>query len=375
MRDQVMRNRRVLVMGLAGVVMGSGVTALAAEKSPLWIHPGCKKLPTDKQGPFVRTGDGAILAIGGTEAFLSRDEGKTWEARPLFQPGQKAGVSSERALIRTKDGAIILAFINTNEEVWKWNAARRDADPSVKSAMCILRSLDDGKTWQDFQTLHTLWTGDVRDMIQTRGGRVVVSTMIMLNDPGRHAVVTYASVDNGKTWKRSNIIDLGGNGHHDGAIEAPIEQLKDGRIWMLIRTNWDCFWEAFSTDDGRSWRIIRPSAIPAASSPGMLKRLASGRLILVWNRPYPEGKTIWPRIGGDGQWSDTPALNHREELSVAFSEDDGTTWSKPVVIARQAKASLAYPHVFEQSPGVLWITTMQGGIRVSLRESDLVKAD
>ena len=36
-------------------------------------------------GPFVRLGDGAILTVEGTDAFFSRDEGKTWsERRPVF---------------------------------------------------------------------------------------------------------------------------------------------------------------------------------------------------------------------------------------------------------------------------------------------------
>jgi hypothetical protein len=55
-----------------------------------------------------------------------------------------------------------------------------------------------------------------------------------------------------------------------------------------------------------------------------------------------------------------------------FSGDDGKTWSEPVVIARSKKGWIAYPYVFETSPGELWITTMQGGLRVKLNERDFV---
>jgi len=76
--------------------------------------------------------------------------------------------------------------------------------------------------------------------------------------------------------------------------------------------------------------------------------------------------------GGDNEWSEVPVSNHREELSLAFSEDDGKTWTQPVVIARQPGKWLSYPYLFEPAPGVVWLTTMQGMVRVSFLESDLV---
>ncbi|MFH1920422.1 MAG: exo-alpha-sialidase [Planctomycetota bacterium] len=145
-----------------------------------------------------------------------------------------------------------------------------------------------------------------------------------------------------------------------------------GRLWKLIRTNWKVFWQAFSEDGGLSWQTIGPSAIDASSAPGLLTRLESGRLLLVWNRYFPEGKNDFPLSGGDNQWSEVPVSNHRLELSIMFSEDDGKTWSAPAVIARIKKGSLAYPYVFEARAGELWITTMQGGLRVKLHERDFV---
>ena len=79
-----------------------------------------------------------------------------------------------------------------------------------------------------------------------------------------------------------------------------------------------------------------------------------------------------PPSGGDCEWSEVPASNHRGELSVAFSDDDGKTWTTPVVIARQPGASLTYPYIYEREPGLLWLTTMQGGIRLKVRETDLL---
>ncbi len=92
---------------------------------------------------------------------------------------------------------------------------------------------------------------------------------------------------------------------------------------MLLRTNWDRFWEAYSTDEGRSWRTVRPSDIEASTAPGCLLRLASGRIMLLYNQLYPRGKNTYFRSAG--QASETPASRHRQKLSVTFSEDDGQT--------------------------------------------------
>ncbi len=269
--------------------------------------------------------------------------------------------------------------MNLNERNWTWQNELFDA-PDAKLPTWVMRSEDDGKTWTHVQKMHDDWSGAVRDMIQTKDGRIIFTAMKLLHDPGRHSVLTYSSDDDGKTWTASNLIDLGGKGHHGGVTEPTLTELPDGRLWMLIRTNWGEFWSAYSHDGGRCWRIIQPSGIAASSAPGLLKRLSSGRLILVWNRPFPEGKSKWPLSGGDGLWSETPVSNHREELSVAFSEDNGKSWTDPIVIARTQLAAdskksrwIAYPYLFEHKPGELWLTTMQGNARIRFREQDLVR--
>lgn len=343
----------------------------AAEKAPLTLHPRVTALPTEAMGPFVRLKDNRILAVEDKLVRASSDEGATWETWPL-ELGMPFEVSNERALLLTREGTLILACMNNAEMVWKWNKESHDADPGTTLPTYAIRSLDNGKTWEKPQKLHDEWSGAVRNMIQTSDGKVVFTAMRLLNKPGRHAVLTYASTDQGATWKPSNVLDLGGNGHHDGATEATVIELKDGRLWKLIRTNFGKFWEAWS-EDGFYWKTMGPSSIAASSAPGQLFRLQSGRILLVWNRPYPEGQSSFPLSGGDREWSEVPVSNHRGELSAALSADEGKTWTTPVVLARQEGASLAYPYLFEQAPGRLWLTTMQGGIRIALNELDLLQ--
>lgn len=347
--------------------------ATIATGEELKLHPKLKPLASDLLGPFTYTSAGKILAIDSKATLVSEDGGKTWsEPRPIFAADKNIVVSNERAILETKDGTIIAAFMNLAERHWTWQDKLHDA-PGAKLPTYVMRSTDGGATWRDVQKLHEEWSGAVRDMIQTKDGRIIFTAMKLQNNPGRHTVLTYSSIDDGLTWQGSNLIDLGGRGHHGGVTEATIVQRKDGRPWILIRTNWGEFWSGYSLNDGRHWQILQPSGIPSSSSPGMLTRLTSGRLMLIWNRPFPHGKETWPLRGGDGLWSDVPVSNHREELSVAFSDDDGESWSNAVVMAKKTKTSLAYPYVFEIEPGRIWLTTMQGGIRVEFSEEEFVK--
>ena len=95
-------------------------------------------------------------------------------------------------------------------------------------------------------------------------------------EPARHVQFTCVSTDGGRSWRQSSIIDLGGHGHHDGVCEGTVAELSDGRLLMLLRTNLDRFWEAYSDDGGLSWREIRPSPIDASSAPGYLLACRAG---------------------------------------------------------------------------------------------------
>jgi len=334
-------------------------------------------------GPFIRLKDGSILTFieNGAKCSISKDEGRTWNDIYIFD-SQKYLVLSP-VMIQTHSGVIIMGFSNGKEKAnWKWNDVTHDS-PGAILPTYTARSLDGGKTWQDFQKLHDDWTGMIRDIKETREGNIVLTTMMLKHNPGRHTVLTYTTKNDGKSWIRSNIIDFGGSGNHGGVMESTLEQLKDGRLWMLLRTNLGYFWETFSEDDGLTWNKPKSTKIEASSSPGALKRLASGWLILVWNRRYPEGKDSYVLLGGDNNLSEVPVSWQRQELSMMFSNNEGKSWTKPIVIAKNypyvectlenawdSKRWLSYPMVFEIKPGVLWITTGHGDLKIKVNERD-----
>ena len=352
-----MNSKATLVSLAVLTVLAPAGVGLAQEGR--WIEPRCTVLPFTKEGCFVELGDGSLIAIEDEAAkdkglYTSKDDGKTWSKARKVYDGPKPGIpSAAGVLIKTRDGVVVWVYMDTSTIKYDWDKAKNEPRDSMRLDVWTIRSVDDGKTWVDRQKIFQGWCGALMDVIQTQNGRIVVPVQRLLKGPGRNAVCTYVSDDNGKTWKHGNIIDLGGSGDHGGAMEPTLAELSDGRLLMLIRTTWGRFWEAYSEDKGLSWRVVQPSRIEACSAPGYLDRLASGRLALVWNRP-----------------------KGRDELFIAFSEDDGKTWTEPVVIARQPGAGgLAYPSIFERRPGELWITTrfnVRPPVCVSIKEEDFV---
>jgi len=347
-----------------------------------WVHPQCKPLDITANGPFVQQDDGTLLKVAGNALSTSSDGGKTWSAPgPVIDPGMNlAYVGHVGQFIRTRGGTLVILYLNFDGYKFSWDDARNEPKPDCKLELWAIRSTDGGKTWVDRQRLFDGYNADFMGFIQIQDGSLVATVEHLPFDLKRWVVCSWVSRDDGKTWQKSNAIDLGGRGHHDGAVEPMVVELKDGRLMMLIRTNLDQFWKAFSTDGGRSWRTIQPSGIEASSAPGWLCRLKSGRLALVWNRLQPEGKTE-VRRGHNKSATEKPTSWYREELSIAFSSDEGETWSRPTVIVREPGAQLSYPYILERQPGELWVFTRYTfdknhkpapSVMLSLKESDFV---
>ena len=346
---------------------------------PEWTHSKATKLAVDVPGPFVRLDDDSLLRVGGGFSYTSKDDGKTWTKLAKLYDGPKPGTPRNGMLLRAKDGTIVMIYSDRDTYKIKLNHNGQPYSDDSRQDIWAIRSLDGGKTWVDRQCIYHGYGLVLTNIMQSDNGNIVVPLQGLLITRTRHSMCSAVSSDGGKTWRLSNVIDLGGFGNHDGAFEATIAQLSDGRLWMLIRTNLDEFWSAYSSDNGDSWRVIQPSGIAASSSPGCLLRLESGRLMLVWNRLYPEGKTSYPRKEDKTLRASRLANWHRGELSMMLSEDDGKTWTKPVVIARtESKVGISYPDLFERHPGEIWVTTRHPDkprVRIALQESDFVEKD
>ena len=318
-----------------------------------WVHPSFQPLQATRNGPFCDLADGRLWTVDEDGFRTSADDGVTWsEAQPVcegIKPSEAAGCQ----ILRTQANTLVMVYLDMSNYVFSWDDKLGEPKEDCRLEVWAIRSTDEGKTWTDKQRLLDGYNANFFGFIQLRSGRLVVCLEHLVKDPGHWVSCTFVSDDEGKTWQHGNLIDIGGHGHHDGATEPTVAELSDGRVLMFIRTNLDRFWQAISRDGGHYWREIQPSPIDASSSPGVLRRLQSGRLALVWNRLNPEGRT-WGK-SGPGVASETPASWHREELSLAFSEDDGATWTPPLVFAKQKGGQISYPLLYERRPGELWI--------------------
>ena len=358
---------RMVIMAATSAVGLCAVVGVSLAEEARWVNPLCQPLPIDRNGPFLTMPDGELLTVDAKGLRRSKDEGKTWSEPTPVCEGVNPTEPASFYLLRTKSGALVLVYLDMANYNFVWDDKAGEPKEGCRLEMWAIRSLDGGKTWVDRQRLLDGYNANFFGLIQTKAGGIVVTAEHLVSKPGHWVACSFRSQDDGKTWNRSNLIDMGGHGHHDGATEPTVAELSDGRLLMLIRTNLDRFWQAFSEDDGRYWRTIQPSAIDASSSPGHLVRLASGRLVLVWNRLNPASGEVVPKSEPSVS-SEGPMSWYRDELSIAFSDDDAKTWTKPMVLARQ-KNGLSYPYVFERRPGELWFFAGFGGpLRLQAKE-------
>ncbi len=308
------------------------------------MHPRSTNVTHDTDhlavlGPaLVKLDDGAVMSVYSTptsydgkagECFIAaritRDGGKSWdEEREITRLPQ--GRSAHPTAFRARDGVLHVFFLAYQQHAWD----RKTENPTenTRSDLYTVRSSDGGKNWTEPQMVFKGYTGSTNGAAETGNGNIVVPFSHYVANPGRLVSRTTVSSDGGKSWELSNKIDIGGAGDHAGAVEPCVIELKDKRLWMLIRTARGFFWESFSSDGGLTWSKAEPTKIKSSHSPGHVIRMADGRLALTWNP------------------------DRRSELHLAFSSDEGKSWGASTIIAR---GYATYSFILENKPGELWV--------------------
>lgn len=133
-----------------------------------------------------------------------------------------------------------------------------------------------------------------------------------------------------------------------GGMEHMIVERDDGTLWMPMRID-DGLAEATSADGGKTWTAPVRSAIDGPGSRFHVRRLRSGRLLLLNHVGFPK---------------EAPALARRTNVTALLSDDEGRTWPHQLLLDDREQVS--YPDAVETPDGKLYIIYDRG--RLSDRE-------
>ena len=137
----------------------------------------------------------------------------------------------------------------------------------------------------------------------------------------------YISCDGGKTFV------LGGRSDYSERFvdEHMCIEKQDGSIWMLIRAK-KGIGEATSYDKGMTWTNQKDSGLGGPGSRFCIRRLKSGRWILINHHDF-----VW-----------------RNNLKAMISEDEGKTWKGFLML--DDRTPVTYPDLSEDNEGNIYIT-------------------
>lgn len=214
------------------------------------------------------------------------------------------------------------------------------------------------------------YVGSIRSLMQLKNGRLLLAFAKAVPersepppegtpDYGWNDVISMFSDDRGNTWQFSkNNIKIAAdkpNNTRYGAVEPALTELKDGRVWMLIRTRLGHLYESYSPDGGASWQLPRRTDFISSDSPATTLRLSDGRIVIFFC--------------SDQRWDDprSYAMGGREVLHAAISADEGKTWKgfREVLVvspwgSMKGDRGTSYPSAAETLEGKIALIAGQG---------------
>ncbi len=206
----------------------------------------------------------------------------------------------------------------------------------------LRRSSDGGKTWgervlctpqDDFLVINN------DRVLRLKSGRILLPVASHRAGPGyfdgRSEAMFFYSDDDGRTWHTApGKCTLPNAAHCASGLQEPgVVQLENGVVWGWGRTELGRQYEMFSMDNGENWTACQPSRFTAPNSPLCMKRADDGRLYAIWN-PVPEYNG---REKVDGIFT-----GGRTPLVMAYSGDDGRTFTEPAAFEQDPESGYCY---------------------------------
>lgn len=380
LREQLVYKRHYAFVILGILLLGSGL-GLAQDLSPRSVaafaeRPKIVQLP---DGTFVAFFVHDAKGIQEVVTRTSNDNAKTWSpVESLLQlPKEPGNWAGPEALVDNK-GEIHLFFLNDAHT----GVIRTGEDERPKVGQMGPKRLDIWHTksfnarkgWRPPELIWRGYTGALNSVIQLKGGRILLPFSFLTQRRwssrgegldsftfmGQYDCNVAYSDDDGTSWHLSTPdlrVQVPDIVSAYGAVEPVVLEMKDGRVWMLIRTQMGRFYESFSPN-GSDWSEPEPTPLISSDSPAGLARLTDGRIVLLWNNclrfPY--------------------AYGGRHVLHAAISSDEGKSWRGYREVARdpfnnqppppRGDHGTAYPFPIATKDGKVLFATGQGEGRV-----------
>jgi Neuraminidase (sialidase) len=289
-------------LALLSAAAGAADTAI----HDVMVAAPAKDNSRNTEGDIVELKDGTLLLVytrfrGGTSdaatadlsGMHSKDGGRTWGKPFLVQENDAKQNVMSVSLLRLKSGDLMLGYLRKNSD--------RDCRYVVR------RSSDEGTSWGR-ETMVTepvaYYVVNNDRLVQLSGGRLLVPAADHgdISKRPNSPAVCYCSDDEGKTWRRGpGEVRLRGI----GCQEPGVVELKDGRVYMILRNSLGSIYRAISADGGLTWGEPASTGLTSPVAPASISRIPSrGELLMIWNN---SPKTRVP-------------------LTAAISTDEGQTW-------------------------------------------------
>lgn len=211
---------------------------------------------------------------------------------------------------------------NPDDDNPVWSPPQRIWHGSVLNKPTVLT---DGRWVLSIQ----LWNRETIGIDLVEGYRVSGSRLFPELDQYRMSNI-FVSGDQGKSWER-----VGGCLNENGrTFDEPMMIERTDGSWFLLQRTLEGISESVSRDGGCLWSRPVPFSLPAASSRFFIRRLSSGKLLLVKNS-NPEDPAV------------------RSHMTAYLSCDEGRTWYGGLLLDDRIKVS--YPDGFQAPDGRIFI--------------------
>jgi predicted neuraminidase/peroxiredoxin len=285
--------------------------------------------PAHHCSSLTETAEGDLLCAWYGGSYESADDECVYIARR--EKGRRRWQNPEVQIPRNADQppGNPVVFTDAEGKIWlTWS--RMEASRPIRRAsgwsqctMLYRVSEDHGRTWSADREIADSF-GLVPRNAPTRLSDDSVLLPVSDEIEGQKAGMFLISRDECATWHRSSLIE--------GGIQPTAAEREDGSLVAFLRAEPRLLMTT-SDDRGLTWTPPQPTPFRNPNASAALQRLDSGRIVLVFN---------------DSETGRTP-------LSLVHSDDDGITWSEPILL-ETGPGEYSLPCMVQTQDGMVHVT-------------------